>query len=127
MKEKNMDILDSMGISRNREQFILIEGVQVAGGASLLKSAGVKNHQIWAVYKVCAAENERKSKGEAALTETERTDLLKEGLIVSRDNILRASEICNYSDEITVTLQSFLERIDEPGTGLASTSNTKIA
>ena len=61
------------------------------------------------VYKLCAAEKQRKSKGEDAFTEPERNDLLKEALIVSKDNILRASEICKYSDEIAVTLQSFVE------------------
>lgn len=61
------------------------------------------------VYKLCDAENQRKSKGEDAFTETERKDLLKEALVVSRDNVLRASEICKYSDEIAVTLQSFVE------------------
>lgn len=41
-----MDILDSMGVStRNREQFILIRGCQVVGVSTLMKSAGVKNHQ----------------------------------------------------------------------------------
>jgi len=40
-----MDILDSMGVStRNRERFILIRGGQVVGVATLMKSAGVKNH-----------------------------------------------------------------------------------
>ena len=61
------------------------------------------------VYKLCDAENQRKSKGEDAFTETERNDLLKEALVVSRDNVLRASEICKYSDEIAVTLQRFVE------------------
>jgi len=41
-----MDILESMGVStRNREQFILIRGGQVVGVATLMKTAGVKNHQ----------------------------------------------------------------------------------
>jgi len=40
-----MDILESMGVStRNRERFILIRGGQVVGVATLMKSAGVKNH-----------------------------------------------------------------------------------
>ena len=61
------------------------------------------------VYKLCDAEIQRKSKGGDAFTETERNDMLKEALVVSRDNVLRASEICKYSDEIAFTLQSFVE------------------
>ena len=60
------------------------------------------------VYKLCDAEKQRKREGGDAFTETERNDLLKEALVVSRDNVLRASEICTYSDEIAVTLQSFV-------------------
>jgi len=48
-----MDILESMGVStRNREQFILIRGGQVVGVATLMKSAGVKNHQELSYFAI---------------------------------------------------------------------------
>ena len=61
------------------------------------------------VYKVCILDNQRRDANQDEMSTEDKNKILLEGLIVSKDNIVRASEICKYSDAIAIKLNDFLK------------------